>query len=191
MINREKLKRFVELFYQPTFKILPVNSVDGENFSIPETAFVSLGLTTSMQVLDRIAGIIDACDDYSAEVAELASTKRLGQFCNYVTSDLPGKYKAEETEGVMNHSEAVEELNSLKKFIVENEHSKDVREEVNRFSMLSDAINKLDSSEDPGWSGCSIQKLETGQYRIFHNYINYLREGDVEYRIGILVKPKN
>ena len=44
--------------------------------------------------------------------------------------------------------------------------------------------------ETGGWNDHCIQKTDIG-YRIYHLNVNYVRIGDIEYRIGILVNEKD
>ena len=52
------LRDIVELFYQPPFKIFNVNSVDGETLVRPFGYFISLGITTSFDILKNIRDLI-------------------------------------------------------------------------------------------------------------------------------------
>ena len=93
-INRDKVHSLVEVFYQPSFKTFYVNSVDGETFVKPVGVFVSLGITTSLKVLEDIKNIISGSEGYSATLAEIKSKKVAGQFLNTVTCTTgPKQYK--------------------------------------------------------------------------------------------------
>ena len=84
------LRDIVELFYQPPFKIFNVNSVDGETLVRPFGYFISLGITTSFDILKNIRDLISKSDyGFEARLVELESIKsdEYGDFLN-VLSDL-------------------------------------------------------------------------------------------------------
>ena len=96
MISIEEVHKLVSIFYQPEFKTFYVNSSDGEKFTMPSGVFVSLGITTSMEVLKSIRDVINTGDEYSAELVEIVSKRIAGtQYMNSVTrNNLEENYKA-------------------------------------------------------------------------------------------------
>lgn len=186
-INRDKVHSLVEVFYQPSFKTFYVNSVDGETFVKPIGVFVSLGITTSLKVLEDIKNIIAGSEGYKAVLAEIKSKKVAGQFLNTVTSTMdPKQYKIENlSEDIMNESESRAELEKMKGMMDPSQDLDILKEYAPKISRLQDLMDKLTSTH--GWDAHLIQKEKSGDYRIFHQYINYKKEGDLEYRVGIFV----
>lgn len=186
-INRDKVHSLVEVFYQPSFKTFYVNSVDGETFVKPIGVFVSLGITTSLKVLEDIKNIIAGSEGYKAVLAEIKSRKVAGQFLNTVTNTMnPKQYKIENlSEDIMNESESRAELERMKGMMDPSQDLEILKEYAPKISRLQDLMDKLTSTH--GWDAHLIQKEKSGDYRIFHQYINYKKEGDLEYRVGIFV----
>ena len=186
-INRDKVHSLVEVFYQPSFKTFYVNSVDGETFVKPIGVFVSLGITTSLKVLEDIKNIIAGSEGYKAVLAEIKSKKVAGQFLNTVTSTIdPKQYKIENlSEDIMNEGESRAELERMKGMMDPSQDLDILKEYAPKISRLQDLMDKLTSTH--GWDAHLIQKERSGDYRIFHQYINYKKEGDLEYRVGIFV----
>lgn len=186
-INRDKVHSLVEVFYQPSFKTFYVNSVDGETFVKPIGVFVSLGITTSLKVLEDIKNIIAGSEGYKAVLAEIKSKKVAGQFLNTVTSTMdPKQYKIENlSEDIMNEGESRAELEKMKGMMDPSQDLDILKEYAPKISRLQDLMDKLTSTH--GWDAHLIQKEKSGDYRIFHQYINYKKEGDLEYRVGIFV----
>ena len=55
---------------------------------------------------------------------------------------------------------------------------------------LREIVDRIEGSAT-GWSGMSVMKLPgDAGYRVFHKTVNYKREGDREYRLGIYVEEK-
>lgn len=186
-INRDKVHSLVEVFYQPSFKTFYVNSVDGETFVKPVGVFVSLGITTSLKVLEDIKNIISGSEGYSATLAEIKSKKVSGQFLNTVTCTTgPKQYKITNlSEDIMGEEESKAELERMKNLMNPSQDLDILKEYAPKISRLQDLIDKLTSTH--GWDAHLIQKKDSGDYRIFHQYINYKKEGELEYRVGIFV----
>jgi hypothetical protein len=186
-INRDKVHSLVEVFYQPSFKTFYVNSVDGETFVKPVGVFVSLGITTSLKVLEDIKNIISGSEGYSATLAEIKSKKVAGQFLNTVTCTTgPKQYKITNlSEDIMGEEESKAELERMKNLMNPSQDLDILKEYAPKISRLQDLIDKLTSTH--GWDAHLIQKETSGDYRIFHQYINYKKEGELEYRVGIFV----
>lgn len=190
MIDRTKIHNLVSVFYQPTFKTFFINSVDEETFIKPFGIFVSLGITTSMKTIEDIKNIIQEHPEYSAQIAELSSRKVGGQFLNTITNlENPQQFEIQEfPEGTMNEEEARAELERLKSIMNPDEELETLKLYAPRVSQLQDLIDKLTSSG--GWEAHLIQKKEDGDYSVFHKFVNYRNDGDIEYRIGIYVREK-
>lgn len=193
MIDREKIHDLVEVFYQPTFKTFFVNSVDGNTFTKPTGIFVSLGITTSLKVLIDIRDVINSTDEYTATLVEISSKKIAGQFLNTVTNRDPKQYEITDfsNETIMDFEESTKELERLKK-IIEDKSDKSLKllkEYAPKITRLKDLMEKLNSTN--GWNAHLIQKTDSGDYRIFHKFVNYNKVGDLEYRLGIYVVEKD
>lgn len=186
-INRDEVHSLVEVFYQPSFKTFYVNSVDEETFVKPVGVFVSLGITTSLKVLEDIKNIISGSEGYSATLAEIKSKKVAGQFLNTVTCTTgPKQYKITNlSEDIMGEEESKAELERMKNLMNPSQDLDILKEYAPKISRLQDLIDKLTSTH--GWDAHLIQKEASGDYRIFHQYINYKKEGELEYRVGIFV----
>lgn len=190
MMTREGVQSLVEVFYHPTFKTFYVNSLDGKSFVKHTGVFVSLGMTTSLKVLEDIKEVISAHNGYHACLAEISSKKVAGQFLNTVTK-LEGIEQYELTEfdaNIMDREKSMSELDKLRESMNIDEDLDTLKDTVPKISKLSSLITKLDETD--GWKNHLIQKESENNYRIFHRLVNYRRQGDVEYRIGIYVTEK-
>lgn len=186
MIFRERINEVVEVFYQQNFKTFYINSIDGKNFVKPVGVFVSLGITTSIKSLEDIRSVIANTEGYSAVIAEISSKKVGNQFLNTVINlETPKQYTLNNSgENILNKNEAEEELNKLKEKMNTDEDITILQKYAPKISKLQDLINKLTTSS--GWESHSIQK-DGEDYKIYHQNVNYKKEGDIEYRIGIFV----
>lgn len=190
MIEKDKIHNLVSVFYQPTFKTFFINSVDERSFIKPIGIFVSLGITTSMKVLEDIKNVISETNEYVAQIAELSSRRIGGQFLNTIVNiDNPQQFELSEfPENTMNEEEANAELDRMKSLMTPEEDLEVLKTYAPRISQLQDLIEKLTNTN--GWSAHLIQKKEEGDYSVFHRFVNYRKEDDVEYRIGIYVREK-
>lgn len=188
-INRDKIHELVSVFYQPTFKTFYVNSVDGETTCRPIGVFVSLGITTSMNVLNNIKDIIGNNKEYNATLVEISSKKVDDQFINHITSRDPKQYLlANIDDSILKRDEAVAELDKLKNLMSPTSDLETIKNNAPKVSRLKYLIDKLDESD--GWNAHRIQKENDGGYRIYHMYVNYEKRDGLEYRIGIFVNEK-
>lgn len=178
------LRDIVELFYQPPFKIFNVNSVDGETLVRPFGYFISLGITTSFDILKNIRDLISKSDyEFEARLVELESIRsdEYGDFLN-VLSDL------QENEIKKYPSPIPDDVEVLGKEDAENLLS-DLTEKINcgdySVSMyrqkLADTLKKIENWDDYG------VQLKDGQPGVFHKFINYRKTDKAEFRIGIYV----
>lgn len=192
-ISRERIQELVGVFYQPTFKTFYVNSVDGNNFVKPIGIFVSLGITTSMKVLEDIKKVIQGDESLDACIAEISSKKIADRYLNtLVNFTNPRQYKLdEEDSSILNEEKAKEELAELKSNMTLEKDLETLQKYAPKVSKLTDLITKL--TENSSWDTHLIQKDENEDYKIFHRYVNYWKDdtNDIEYRIGIYVSDKN
>jgi len=186
MIIRERINEVVEVFYQQNFKTFYVNSIDGKSFVKPLGVFVSLGITTSMKSLEDIRSVIANTEGYSAVIAEISSKKVGSQFLNTVINlETPKQYVLDNSgDNFLNEEKAEKELNDLKEKMNTGEDLEVLQKYAPKISKLQDLINKLTSTN--GWESHSILK-DGDDYRIYHQNVNYKKDGDIEYRIGIFV----
>jgi hypothetical protein len=182
---RNTLREIVELFYQPPFKIFNVNSVDGETLVRPFGYFISLGITTSLDVLKNLRDLISKSDyGFEARLVELESIKSddYGDFIN-VLSDLqedeikkyPGSSCPEDMK-ILGKEEAEKMLDELTTKINAGDYSLSVYRQ-----RLSDILKKIENWDDYG------VQIKDGQLGIFHKFINYRKTDKSEFRIGIYV----
>jgi hypothetical protein len=192
MVDKKKIHELVGVFYRPTYKTFYVNSVDGESFIKPTGVFVSLGITTSMKVIEDIRNTIEENTDYCAMVAEISSKKIGSQFINTITNiDNPQQYRLESFgENVLDEAAARAELEGMMELMNPQQDLSVLNEYAPKVSRLQDLINKLTDSN--GWDSHAIQRIDEseGSYGVFHKLVNYRVDGDVEYRLGIYVREK-
>lgn len=189
-INREKIHDLVEVFYQPTFKTFYINSTNGTTFIKPIGVFVSLGITTSMKVLEDIKEIINSTEEYEACLVEISSKRVAGQFLNtIINKEEPKQYKLTDfSDDIMNEEESKKELEKMKELMSPEQDLGILKTYAPRISRLQDLIDKLTTTN--GWDAHLIQNCGDGEYRIFHQFVNYRKDGEIEYRLGIYVKDK-
>lgn len=199
-INKDDIKRIVEVFYQPPFKTFYINSTDGETFTKPLGVFVSLGITTSLKVMKNIQDILNNTSQYSAQIVEISSRKVMGQFLNTVTNPEPSQMqipdiptakrmsKSQEEEFILDQFGSLKELETLRDFMYPDQDIKILQEYAPKIGTLEGLIDKL--NKENGWEEHWISKKSSGEYKLFHRYINYSNMGDIEYRIGIYVTQK-
>ena len=189
-INREKIHDLVEVFYQPTFKTFYINSTNGTTFIKPVGVFVSLGITTSMKVLEDIKSIINSTEEYEATIVEISSKRVAGQFLNTIINrEDPKQYRLTDfSDDIMDEKKSKEKLEEMKNLMSPEQDLEVLRTYAPRISRLQDLIDKLTTTN--GWDAHLIQEKDDGEYRIYHQYVNYRKDGDIEYRVGIYVKDK-
>ena len=189
-INREKIHDLVEVFYQPTFKTFYINSTNGTTFIKPVGVFVSLGITTSMKVLEDIKSIINSTEEYEATIVEISSKRVAGQFLNTIINreNLKQYRLTDFSDDIMDEKKSKEKLEEMKNLMSPEQDLEVLRTYAPRISRLQDLIDKLTTTN--GWDAHLIQEKDDGEYRIYHQYVNYRKDGDIEYRVGIYVKEK-
>lgn len=189
LIDRDKVHQLVGVFYQPTYKTFLVNSLDGETITDPTGVFVSLGMTTSMNVIESICNIIGDSDKYNAKIVEIVSRKVGGQYVNSLTGREPVQYHLKDIkELIFTREQAIEELENMKNEMDPTTPLEILKDYAPKVSRLQYFIDKLDESNS--WGEHRIQKEDNGDYRIYHLRVNYEKVDDVEYRIGIYVTEK-
>ena len=145
-----------------------------------------------MSTLENIESVLKN-NGYVARVAEISSKKVNGQFLNTLVNSqaIPKQYKidASNVEGQLFDAEgANKELERLETLLSTDMDLESLAVTANQVSSLRKLIEKLSSSN--GWENHLIEKKE-GDYSIFHKNINYIKDGDLEYRVGIYVVNKD
>lgn len=190
-INKDELQELVGVFYRNTFKTFYINSEDGESFSKPEGIFVSLGITTSPSVLEDIKNILIS-NGYTAEITKIASRKIAGQFLNSIIreSEYPTQFEVIDHKDfkILSREESLKRLEDLRVLVNPDQNLETLKELVPKISRLEELINKLDRSN--GWEIHYLQETDHS-FNIYHRFVNYKKEGDIEYRIGIYVSKFN
>lgn len=189
-VNIDKLKKLVEVFYLPPFKIFNINSVDGSNFIRPTGVFVSLGITTSSRTINDIKNIIDSSEEFSASCVKISSKKVGEQYLNTVVDNTLVQFEEQNLpENTYDKEQAHELLEQLREDL--NREFNDV-EAVQKLAPQLSSLSELIARQDrlDAWSKELIWK-DNGVFKIFHKLVNYLKVGDTEYRLGIFVKEKN
>lgn len=181
---KNTLKDIVEIFYQPPFKIFNINSVDGKTLVKPFGYFISLGITTSLDMLRNLRDIIAKSDyGFEARLVEIESTKSdfYGDFLN-VLVDLQEneikKYPSAIPEGteILEKEDAEKLISKMTEKIESGEYAVSVDRQ-----QLIKTFNKIDN-----WKDFAIQ-MRNGQPGVFHRYVNYRKAENSEFRIGIYV----
>lgn len=187
MIDAIKIQRLVGSIYKNTFKVFEVNSPPGESNSV----FVSLGITTQIETIEKIKEILGSLGKYETRLVELESRKNEKGFINTISQNTnPSQYKLEDLpDNLMSREEAYFEISRLRNEIdpVNSSLSSIVKCGV-AVQKLQALLDKLDDTDK--WDSHMIQRLDDGNYRIFHLYVNYSKQGDLEKRIGILINEK-
>lgn len=190
VVNRDEISRIVDIFYQHEFKTFYINSVDGKTFVKPIGIFVSLGLTTSMQTLENIKNVLEE-NGFIVKLAEIKSKRVNNMFLNTLTKeDNPQQYRITSNcnNNVFDEESARTELQRLESLLTVNQKVDVLAKTATKVSSLRKLIEKLSLTN--GWSDHNIQMNEDNEYCIFHKNVNYKKEDDLEYRIGIYVVGK-
>lgn len=180
-LDKDRVHEIVEIFYQkPPFKTFYVNSTDGLEFCKPLGVFISLGITTSLKVLKDLRDVLNRTPGMKASIVEIESTKVAGQFMNRVVREEPeSQYIVDPgtvfPNTVLGEAEANRLLSELSSSGKNNEYVK-----------LRDTILRV--TESGSWEDKKVMKMSEGGYRVFHRYVNYKKEGDLEKRLGIYVE---
>ncbi len=190
---RERIRNIIEIFYRPKFKIFNINSLDGKVFDHLEGVFISLGITTSMKVLENITEVINAEDNkLKATVVKISSKKIVNQYLNAVVEKTNVKQFLVpdlENSGLLDKEASMKLLEELRSKLSVEKDLEDLKNLTPRISKLASLIQKLNKSQ--GWDSHMIQEDPEEFYRIFHKFVNYKKDGNIEYRIGIYVREEN
>jgi len=180
--TKKLIKDIVDLFYQNRYKIFNVNTINGKTLIKPIGYFISLGITTPISYLMKLKTIIDNSNyGLSAELVELRSSRSesYGDYLNLVTKvgeENIKKYKSNDNldsfDALMTKEGAESLLNKL--------------DSLQMKLKLSDVMKKIDGLEG-GWDDHLIYKKD-GVFGVYYSFVNYLKDCDNEYRIGIYVK---
>ena len=192
MTIRDKIRNIIEVFYRPKFKIFNINSLDGKVFDHQVGVFVSLGITTSLRVLNDITAVINSEDNgLRAVIAEISSRKVFNQYMNTVTkkTGVSQFLTPNIDSSFLGKEESMKLLEDLKKELSEEADLEDLKNLTPKISKLASLIQKLDKSQ--GWDNHMIQEDQEEFYRIFHKFVNYKKIDEIEYRIGIYVEEEN
>lgn len=199
-INRDDVRKYVEVFYPRPFKTFYVNSLDGQEFVNPFGVFVSLGITTSLKTLNNIKDIIDNSRDFNGRLVEIASRKIGDQYLNFINNESPNQmqiptvpqgatYLKDPKEFILNEKNAKIELEKMKDLMHPDQDVKILQEYAPRIGQLGNLIHQIEETEGD-WNNYWILRSPDNTYKLFHRYINYADCGDVEYRVGIFVTSK-
>lgn len=192
VIDRENVKRTVEVFYQGPFKVFTVNSEDNETFCRDKKGvFVSLGLTTSLETITEIKDILNKVPGVKARVAELKSSRLYGQFLNSITEREESGVKPYVLDYPDNSYDraASEALVKSLTDSCKDSDTQDIGKVIKDIQKIRELQNLLD--EGDGWKNSVIFKNEAGDYKIFYKTSNYYPlndEKESSYRIGIYVE---
>ena len=159
---RHLLVEITKMFFRSReFKIFDVS---------PRGYFISLGLTTSLETLEKLATVIRNSDyGFSANVKELKSIRLSdNEYINTITESIPEKFDS----GLL-----------IKKgSVIYGEESKD---------MFPEIANLIETSEG-GWNEYGILCKPDSNPVIYYKKVNYMKQEDEsELRLGIYVVPEN
>lgn len=195
VVDKDKIKEIVEVFYQAPFKVFSVNSEDGKSFSKISGVFVSLGLTTPIQTLIEIKNILNNVKGHKARLAELESTKFCGQFLNKITEkteDMIKPYDLSAPENSYDEKQTQALLDQLIQKCKPQLNNEEINIENNLEVIIQD-IQKIKELQQylntsGGWKDSVIVK-KGSDYKIFRKISNYNQINDeINYRIGIYVE---
>lgn len=192
-MTKEKLRDLVSVFYRNTFKIFYINSEDGETFIKPFGLFVSLGITTSPNILENIRDVLES-NGYTATICEISSKRFGGQFLNTISNiKSPSQYELTEfDDDILDRSRAIQLLEEYKKEINQDQDIEVLKTVVPKSARLEELINRLDRTSC--WDLHMIQRNhfdDSESFNIFHKFVNYKQVDGVEYRLGIYVSKYN
>lgn len=181
---RNLLKDIVELFYHSPFKIFNVNSIDKETLEKPFGYFISLGITTSLEQLRTIRDFISRSDyGFCARLVELESVKseHYGDFLNALVDkneDDIEKYVSVPPDDleVLDREGAEELVKNMSDLISSGEYTC-----ACTLTKIQNVMKKIEN-----WDEYGLQ-IKNGIPGVFHKKINYKKEGESEFRIGIYV----
>ena len=159
---RHLLVEITKMFFKSReFKIFDVS---------PEGYFISLGLTTSLETLEKLSTVLRNSDyGFSASVRELKSVRiDDNEYINTVTESIPKKFDS---------GQMIKEGS-----VIYGEESKDKFPEITEF---------IETSEG-GWDEYGILCKPDSNPVVYYKKVNYMRQDEgSELRLGIYVVPEN
>ena len=110
-------------------------------------------------------------------------------YSTIINREDPKQYRLTDfSDDIMDEKKSKEKLEEMKNLMSPEQDLEVLRTYAPRISRLQDLIDKLTTTN--GWDAHLIQEKDDGEYRIYHQYVNYRKDGDIEYRVGIYVKEK-
>lgn len=194
MIDKDSLKKIVDVFYQHDFKIFYINSTDDENFAKPSKAFISLGITTTPKTLQYIANSITLVKkELRCTLGEIKSvSKGSGQYLNTIKTVFDkndiSQYHQDVPDGAISIKSVDDFIDSFKISLEESKESlgmatKPILEKEKELTDLETLVERYRDCDDI-W----LYKDSSDKWTAFHECVNYEKRDDGEYRLGILVE---
>ena len=143
-----------------------------------------------MQTLENIKNVLEE-NGFIVKLVEIKSKRVNNMFLNTLTKeDNPQQYRITSNcnNNVFDEESARTELQRLESLLTVNQKVDVLAKTATKVSSLRKLIEKLSLTN--GWSDHNIQMNEDNEYCIFHKNVNYKKEDDLEYRIGIYVVGK-
>lgn len=204
-LNKESVTRVVDSCYSSSYKIFSINSRDGINICKPLGLFVSLGITTSMKTMRKVAEELKiSFGDYEMHISEIESRIVNGRYSNKVSkmnaSSQFNSGSLSEKCMRMGKKEVLNLISELKSKLIKNSNDdKKVIDYSCRITKLSKILNKIDSGsvDSESYSIGVINTDDEFQASLINDKINYIQSSDednpniiVHKRIGILIEFK-
>lgn len=193
---KKKLEHLVGVIYRTPFKIFEVNSEDGVNLCQPLGYFLSLGMTSDIQMLESIRDFINKTEEFQAKLVEIKSISLgVAHYVNSITKEEPVEtiipYRIENVpENSYDREGSINLINKcdqeLKDIIKRGEEIP--RSLTNRLSKLNNLFTQIE--QKMGWDDHRILITPPENVILYHMNVNYKQEGESHYRIGIFVTEK-
>lgn len=181
-IKKAEIEELVSIFYRPAFKTFYVSKDDKHPLS-RVGVFVSIGITSSLKTLEYVKESIESTGEYKADLCEIVSyfteDDMYVNLINKLGDEIKDQYKINsltvEEGTVLEREEALKEL----------AYKKEIGSDTESIQKL---IDKLDTNS--GWTRHAILKSFSGDYSLYHKYVNYISKDGKDYRLGIFVSKK-
>lgn len=193
---KKKLEHLVGVIYRTPFKIFEVNSEDGVSLCQPLGYFLSLGMTSDIQMLKSIRDFINKTEEFQAKLVEIKSISLgVAHYVNSITKEEPVgtiiPYRIENVpENSYDREGSIDLINKcdqeLKGIIKRGEEIP--RSLTNRLSKLNNLFTQIE--QKMGWDDHRILITPPENVILYHMNVNYKQEGESHYRIGIFVTEK-
>lgn len=193
---KKKLEHLVGVIYRTPFKIFEVNSEDGVNLCQPLGYFLSLGMTSDIQMLESIRDFINKTEEFQAKLVEIKSISLgVAHYVNSITKEEPVEtiipYRIENVpENSYDREGSINLINKcdqeLKDIIKRGEEIP--RSLTNRLSKLNNLFTQVE--QKMGWNDHRILITPPENVILYHMNVNYKQEGESHYRIGVFVTEK-